>query len=265
MKEPKTIKCTHCCAEIKVNTNAKVLKCSICEREYENPYYVDKKAQTDEKHAKDETKKKNPVKHGFINAFVLDDDVYAVKKKKYTDLAIAGLVFAFVAAFMSFWDSLSAILTLISGRGLTGYATYIRLAELAFAVFCIVASSLALKRRKQPTKKDCVNLAITIAFSAAILVWYVALVLLNVKALRGAQNQIIDLSGIILYPTVGIVPKVVYLALCGAMLTTLRKSAKKTSVAIASETENNQETEIEDNRETIIEDGQEAEIGDIEN
>ncbi len=257
MKEQKTIKCTHCCAEIKVNTNAKVLKCSICEREYENPYYVDKKAKTEEKHAKDEAKKKNPVKHSFINAFVLDDDVYVAKKKKYTDLAIAGLVFAFAAAFMSFWDSLSAILALISGRGLTSYATYIRLAGLAFAVFCIVASSLALKRRKQPTKKDCVNLAITIAFTAAILVWYVALVLLNVKALRDSQNQIVDATGkifylrIIFYLLVGIVPKVVYLALCGAMLTTLKKSAKKTNAAIASEIEEALKTAIEDDQETV--------------
>ena len=89
MKEQKTIKCTHCCAEIKAKTNEKVLKCSICGREYENPYYIDKTTQT-------KGKRQNATQRNFIKDFVLDEEVYSSKKKKYTDFAIACLVFSFV-------------------------------------------------------------------------------------------------------------------------------------------------------------------------
>ena len=77
MKEQKTIKCTRCCAEIKAKTNEKVLKCSICGREYENPYYIDKTTQT-------KGKRENATQRNFIKDFVLDEEVYSSKKKKYT-------------------------------------------------------------------------------------------------------------------------------------------------------------------------------------
>lgn len=74
MKEQKTIKCTHCCAEIKAKTNEKVLKCSICGREYENPYYIDKTTQT-------KGKRENATQRNFIKDFVLDEEVYSSKRK----------------------------------------------------------------------------------------------------------------------------------------------------------------------------------------
>lgn len=236
MKEQKTIKCTRCCAEIKAKTNEKVLKCSICGREYENPYYIDKTTQT-------KGKRENATQRNFIKDFVLDEEVYSSKKKKYTDLAIACLLFSFVAAFMSLWDSFFAIILLSTGRGYARFETYIGLVQLVFTLFCIVASSLALKRRKQPIKKDCVNLAIAIAFSAAITVWYLVIVILNVKAYTDPQNQsgMVDMSGLIFYLPIGIVPKVVYSALCGAMLTTLKQSAKKSNIENSCEREDNQE------------------------
>lgn len=168
-------------------------------------------------------------KGNFVKDFVLDEFLFEPKKKKYRDMAIACLVFSFLATIMSVWSGVTSIIFLVMGHGVYAPSSYFRLIGIVFAIFCIVAASIVLKRRKSPAKKDCVLLAISISFTAVELLYYLIVMIVSIVNIalypRDYTSRIV--LDLLTDFALGIVPKAVFLGLCGGMLSLLKDVARR--------------------------------------
>ncbi len=168
-------------------------------------------------------------KGNFVKDFVLDEFLFEPKKKKYRDMAISCLVFSFLAAIISVWSGAIGIIFLAMGHGVYAPSLYFRLIGVCFAIFCIVAASIVLKRRKSPAKKDCVLLAISISFTAVELLYYLIVMIVSIVNIAlyprdYTSRLVLDLLTDF---ALGIVPKAVFLGLCGGMLSLFKDVARR--------------------------------------